>query len=135
MITLKTLHEVTSQQVFDQVSIHLLAQRQRSAFKYDDAEEYPNDYPGCRYRIGTLKCAAGCLIGDDEYSDELENKDWNHLVRTGAVPPYHQKLIDDLQLVHDSVSPERWATALKVVADRYLLNVEAIDRMTNHEFA
>ena len=60
MITLKTLPQATAQEVFDQITQHLL-QQGKAAKSVTGA---------CRYRIetaeGILKCAAGCLIADDE---------------------------------------------------------------------
>ena len=60
-ITLKTLEQATAQEVFDQVAEHMLTQYELSML---------NDT--CVYRgYSGLKCAAGCLIGDDEYNNEL----------------------------------------------------------------
>lgn len=60
MIALKTLAQVTDQEVFDQVKTHLLSQKVKSMSRtLEDT---------CAYRsANSLKCAAGCLIGDDEY--------------------------------------------------------------------
>lgn len=64
-ITLKNLHEATEQQVFDQVAGHLLTQK----------EVLPS--PACFYRgPNGLKCAAGCLIANDEYMPEEFNLEW-----------------------------------------------------------
>ena len=87
MITLKTLPQATAQEVFDQITQHLLKQGKaaRSATG------------ACRYRTetaeGVLKCAAGCLIADDEYSEKWENTDWPSLVADKFVPDSHERLI------------------------------------------
>ena len=66
MITLKTLGKATAQEVFDQVATHLLTQNERSL-----------DGASCSYRnCDGLKCAAGCLISDDEYDNQMEGIDW-----------------------------------------------------------
>ena len=64
MITLKTLPQATAQEVFDQVTQHLLKQGKAAR----------SGTGACRYRVETrgeiLKCAAGCLIADDEYAED-----------------------------------------------------------------
>jgi len=111
-ITLKNLHEATEQQVFDQVKEHLLTQREKS---------FEEDNDLCRYRVGKLKCAAGCLIGDDEYNEDAEYNSWNSLAREGIVPSAHSGLIEELQLVHDNESVDDWGDALKDVAFKWNL--------------
>ena len=119
MITLKTLPQATTQQVFDQVAVHLLTQNAQSK---DSAGE-------CLYRgPNGLKCAAGCLIGDDEYQGAMENKTWAGLfidsyIKTRA----HNVLISRLQDIHDDFLPYEWAAALRQTAWDYKLNTEALD--------
>lgn len=90
MITLATLPQATAQQVFDQVARHMLTQNARST-----------NGTACKYREGSLKCAAGCLIGDEEYSTTLENQSWSILQERGKVPNEHADLIRELQRIHD----------------------------------
>lgn len=108
-VTLKTLHLATPQEVFDQVATHLLTQMKRSM---DDS------LTGCLYRgEEDLKCAAGCLISDEEYSKEFEDKDWDDLIKFKMVPKSHQTLIRDLQLVHDQyIRVDDWYEKLKHLA-------------------
>jgi len=91
MITLATLQHATAQQVFDQVKAHLLSMKNRSM-----------GAQGCAYRgeLGS-KCAAGCLIADDEYVRTLESYNWEDLSRMERVPSYHAELISQLQWLHD----------------------------------
>lgn len=113
MITLKTLPQATSQQVFDQVVNHLLTQNARST-----SEKF------CLYRdkIHSLKCAAGCLIGDDEYNaDLMEQSAWYSLVLKKVVPNAHLALISELQQVHDNSKPLTWAAQLKNIAVKFNL--------------
>lgn len=105
-ITLATLPQATPEEVFEQVARHMLTQCERSASS-----------GGCAYRgDGGLMCAAGCLISDDEYSPEFEEKLWGSLVAKGLVPEEHTELIEVLQEVHDQLPVDRWAQYLKGVA-------------------
>lgn len=115
MITLKTLEDATEQEVFNQVANHLLTQNEKST----------NTTGVCLYKSvingKTLKCAAGCLIGDDEYLSEFENNKWIHLGYEGLVPKYHLNLIRDLQCIHDNYNPNEWYLRLKYLAIKYNL--------------
>lgn len=102
MITLRTLVLSTAQQVFDQVADHLLAQGEKSMLEgkcvYNNHEN--------------LKCAAGCLIGDDEYDDLFEGNHWFELVNSEKVPKAHDGLIRGLQTIHDQYTPCEWLRVL-----------------------
>ena len=116
MITLKTLSEATAQDVFNQVARHLLRQDEKSI--------RPN---GCAYRGEEgLKCAAGCLIGDDEYDPSLEGKLWVSLVNDRKVCSNHSYLIEKLQVVHDSQPPECWKDKLFYIATLFDLNTDVL---------
>lgn len=107
MITLKTLPYATEQQVFDQVARHLLEQKQVSTYAPDK----------CAYRgEAGLKCAAGCLIAEDEYNPAWENRGWKWLVEEKAVPAEHRELISELQTIHDEEHPAHWEQRLKSLA-------------------
>ena len=68
MITLKTLHSATLQEIFDQAAKHLLTQNEQAMTFDKDGNK------NCLYRSATgTKCAVGCFIADDEYSPQLEN--------------------------------------------------------------
>jgi hypothetical protein len=115
MITLKTLAQASAQEVFDQVVTHLLTQKKRSEGKNEDGDLK------CVYRNDDLKCAAGCLIADDEYVDKMDHPDyvtgigtsWLSLVERGLVPSTkHNNLITSLQKIHDSVFVIEWEREL-----------------------
>lgn len=106
MITLRTLVLSTAQQVFDQVVAHLINQGERSIL--DSCCVYNNRED--------LKCAAGCLIGDDEYDDLFEGNHWFELVNSGKVPAAHSGLIKSLQEIHDMSEPCEWVAKLKSFA-------------------
>ena len=103
MITLKTLGQATLQEVFDQVASHLLKQNLRC-----------NEGSVCAYRNSLgMSCAAGCLIGDDEYTGQLEGLEWNVLVKEKMVPGDHAGAIKALQNIHDYKTPDYWREALE----------------------
>ena len=110
MITLKTLPQATAQEVFDQITAHLLKQGKAAR----------TSTGSCRYRTETqgevLKCAAGCLIADDECDRLFEYVSWNALVNCGKVPKQHARLIWQLQLVHDMELPADWPHYFKGIA-------------------
>jgi hypothetical protein len=111
MITLKTLGQASAQEVAEQVARHLLTQGKKC--KAGD----PASTLGCKYRLGELKCAAGCLIAGDEYKEEMEGKDWDCLIERGFVPKDHDSLIESLQNIHDRESPGSWPALLPEVFD------------------
>ncbi len=106
MITLATLPQATAKEIFEQVKNHLLTQKERSMLNEDT----------CAYR-GTngLKCAAGCLISDDEYKENFENKRWKALADWDMVPNTHVELIDSLQSLHDHYPVSLWENELEKI--------------------
>jgi hypothetical protein len=102
---LSDLSGMTSLEVFNFVKKHLLTQGKR-ALSWDKRQ--------CAYKstIDNTKCAAGCLISDEEYKSEWEHTSWCILVDQGIVPNVHSKLIDKLQLIHDVYEPELWEAKL-----------------------
>lgn len=91
MITLATLPQATAQQVFDKVARHLLTQNARAT-----------NGTSCKYLEGSLKCAAGCLIDENEYKTTFENASWSVLEGRGDVPKEHADMIRELQRIHDT---------------------------------
>lgn len=120
MITLATLPQTTKQEVFDQVAKHLLTQKTKAEGKTKSKA------PTCRYRSGKLRCAAGCLIADDEYKRSFEGYSWDCLIEKGKVPIKHSELIVDLQIIHDSRDPYYWYDELYSLAREYRLNRRAL---------
>ena len=127
MITLKTLPDATAQQVFDQVAEHLLTQN-KQCIQYP--EMVTSLGPICSYRNPSgEKCAAGCLIGDDEYfPDKFEGRGWSNLVANKLIPNNHAWLIGMLQSIHDSHKPADWPTELCDVAEMYKLSTDIIKK-------
>lgn len=119
-ITLATLAQATPQAVFDQVVTHLLTQNKES-----------KNSEGCAYRgDGGLKCAAGCLISDDEYRSEMEDKTWKGLrkgmVAAVKVPARHSSLVTRLQNLHDNHLVRDWPAGLETIAAQSRLKLPQI---------
>lgn len=121
MITLKTLEQASEQEVFDQVAEHLLKQGEKSVIE----RYYTYD---CMYRHGDLRCAAGCLIGDDEYKPEFEGHSWSYIVDNCFTTKRHYELISKLQSIHDSESIFLWIESLEKLAKERLLSTEVLEK-------
>lgn len=112
-ITLKKLPEATAQEVFDFITNHLLTQKEQAVG--------PDGV--CRYRIEkgnkVLKCAAGCLISDEEYDISFEDCLWETLVWNKNITKKHFKLITILQRMHDCFDSDtdNWKKELKKIAE------------------
>lgn len=118
-ITLATLSQATAQQVFNQVARHLLTQNAKCETLMDGCTE-----PRCRYRYGTLMCAAGCLISEGEYEEgKFEGAGWGRLVEWMRVPGAHSNLIRSLQRIHDNLGAQQWPSELAELAASYNLNM------------
>lgn len=120
MITLATLPEATEQEVFNQVAEHLLIQGKRSVLTEEPGE-------ACAYRNHlNLKCAAGCLIGDDEYDPKMENETWGTLCERGTVPSNHRMLICEIQKIHDTFDVVHWRGQLEQLACSHKLDTRVV---------
>lgn len=116
MITLKTLPQATAQEVFDQVTNHLLTQNQACM-------SYCFNVTSCSYKNEEgLKCAAGCFIADEEYHGMMEGKSWTSLVDMGLAPEAHQTAISSYQKLHDEVDPKYWREMLEEYSKRHALD-------------
>lgn len=116
IVTLANLKEATKQQIFDQVAAHMLTQN-KASMKVEGSDEF------CAYRGDAgLKCAAGCLIADDEYKPEMDRSvfgngtGWDTLVSRGLAPSEHEMFIGRLQRIHDSTPPTNWKDRLNEFA-------------------
>jgi hypothetical protein len=108
----------TLQEIFNIVSAHLLNQGQKSVSNGICMYRGPNG----------LKCAAGCLIPDEEYNPEFESNRWNVLVDDGLIQNKFKTEIVALQEIHDYApknDPEQcviqWKTKLIEFANEYKL--------------
>lgn len=109
-----------AQTVFNKVAIHLLKQKKKSQFGAT-----------CLYRSrGGLKCAAGCLIPDEQYHlvKILEGYPWNSLVRHKIVSSSHYNLISSLQQIHDTEDLSDWKRSLYKIAMTFGLNPKILEK-------
>lgn len=112
---------MNAQEIFDKVAAHLLAQGVRSSLRRDGVTQ-------CLYRgpAGTC-CAVGVLI-EDELADTGDRLALSvtALANRADSPQWmrdHLALLGSLQGVHDVQSPNRWAIALRIVAEEHELEV------------
>jgi hypothetical protein len=116
---------LTLQEIFDTVSKHLLTQKERS---FDPVNNW------CMYRGPRgLKCAVGALIPDDLYDESMENENVSHLfsshrdviVGSGIDADSFDadRLLCELQFLHDGEPPSGWESALKDLALRFNLSL------------
>lgn len=136
MITLKNLHEATQQEIFNQVGRHLLTQNARSTgIPPKTVARWDSQIAqSCLYRSGDLKCAAGCLIADDEYKPEFEGNGFLRVYNlykeiTGSFElcknnPDKAFMLVSLQNLHDAGSAEDWRSGLEDLAEEYKLNFQ-----------
>lgn len=93
------------QEIFDKVSKHLLSQNAK-ALGADNK---------CKYRNSMgLKCAAGCLIPDNDYDPRMECKfvrEFDYFTNCGYSEE-EIELISLLQEIHDEVEVYAWKTQL-----------------------
>lgn len=133
---------MNTQQIFDKVATHLLTQNRQAM-----------TLGGCMYRAedGAM-CAVGCLINDNEYTEELEGRSlWDEItyedgysttvreaVERSIGRPITMKeyeMLRDLQQVHDGAGTdiigmstvELWPDALRRVAKQYRLSDKVVD--------
>lgn len=108
-ITIDGFEDMTAQQVFDLVAVHLIRQNRRSV---------SGDVGGshlCVYQSSDgLQCAAGILIKPEHRADS--NGGWQSLVFARLVPESNKDLIVSLQAIHDNYTPEAWPLLLHFLA-------------------
>lgn len=120
-----------TQEIFDRVRDHMLAQNARSTASDDVGRSR------CAYRgDGGLKCALGCLITDEHYAPSLEGLNLEYSVPDNrvrraveeslgfALGTDEVRLLVALQQVHDRVTvTEDWLHRLALVAATFGLKL------------
>lgn len=108
-VCLSTLHLVTSRQVFDVIARHMALKRPaKTAASY----RYRLVIPGSS---DVLCDPIGAIMDDTEYRANFEGHPWYELVEKGTVPREHWRLLDDLQIIHDTVPENQWMEALRKI--------------------
>lgn len=112
---------MNKQEIYDKVKAHLLAQGRRAL--------RPGSKRACVYRAPNGdKCAAGVLIADEHYSEDLEGKpaycnfDVNYALRKSDVPEECLSFVGELQTIHDTAPVGVWREKLEALARRKGLN-------------
>lgn len=120
---MSTLNLPTTKDLFEFVKAHLLQQGERC-------------HMGglCRYRLGDLSCAVGCLIVDDHYNNDFDDSDEDGFnardeqIQDAVSKSIGRELTDtdkdllcELQHLHDDVHQEFWKEALEDLARKYKL--------------
>ena len=105
-VCLANLAESSKQEVFDWVTYNLIKQGEQSVKGND-----------CLYRKDNLRCEAGWLLDDEDYSETLEGKPWDVLVLEYQVPNTHAELIYALQAIHDGEEVVIWPEEFKRLAE------------------
>lgn len=109
---------MNTQELFDKVAGHLLAQNERSL----------GASGRCKYRgMEGKMCAIGCLIDGDHYDVGLEgqcsdDKDVEAAIAGSIgreITQPERRMLRELQRVHDNEEIVDWPFALKQVADKY----------------
>ena len=122
MRTLDNLFDDT-QDMFNHICEHLMSQGQRS--KAAKAG-------GCAYRGDDgMACAVGAVVPDEYYDKVMEGTGVFYIAKRETVPSWvsrNVRLLEALQIMHDSYSPERWRLQLKQIAEEYKLQCPACIR-------
>lgn len=126
-VTIHNLAESTQQEVFDYIAHHMLTQGKKAYNDYTDS---------CCYRIvindgEVLKCAAGCLIPDEDYDPKIEGKKWRSLplkFREFKSCTHHEEMISLLQSAHDFREMSDWKTRLREIGEHCKLSTEILDQ-------
>jgi hypothetical protein len=119
----------TKQDMFNHVATHLM--RQREAANGPDGD--------CVYRnLGGLRCAVGCLIDDEHYSERLEGLRLTASAvldavegsigrsiegRHDTIPCTERVILKRLQGIHDAEDVAVWAYHLRIAAHDYGLEL------------
>ncbi len=101
-----------AQEIFNIVCEHLMKQNAKSMYLKDNLEM-------CLYRgPNGLKCAAGVLIDDADYTPEMENRRIGALVFECAALSHlfeHRILLHELQNIHDNYEVVNWSDRLRII--------------------
>lgn len=100
--------------IFERIKTHLLTQNQRAL---EDGR--------CVYSsVNNLKCAVGCLILSQHYSEELErfhytDRKIQKALKRSGIDPVHFPLVYAMARIHDKFGPEEWGEKFERVAKRF----------------
>lgn len=110
----------SNQRTFDMVVAHARKQGCKAAVEHEGTSTGIS----CKYRLGELKCFAGCLITDEQYTPDIEN----HFANSKTVGPllrangHDPDFVRELQYVHDYYQVEDWERHFQSIAGKHKLN-------------
>lgn len=107
------------QQTFDRIVTHLRKQGCRCV----------DGFESCKYRNNVgQKCAAGCLIENDEYKPKMEGRCIQTLInecyKFRNITKENLDLVKALQSVHDCEDVDKWEHYFKKVAEKFGVNYD-----------
>lgn len=96
---------MNAQEIYDTVVKHLFAQGKPAYGDYDENDTFSGS--GCAYRTGELKCSIGCLIPDEAYRNDMEQRSLADILADNryTLPVYlsdNLLLLNKLQNAHDN---------------------------------
>ncbi len=110
--------DMTSQELFTTIVTHLRQQGAKSLYEDADGDM------SCAYRGDTgLKCAAGCLIPDNEYDSGDEGNTWWAIPFFKGFSAGAGHVIGRMQKLHDRDSPATWEERYEEAAEELNLTV------------
>lgn len=117
MITVHNINEYTLQQVYDQISLHLLMQ----------GKQAKNEKGNCVYHsVDGCKCSIGSLIPDDVYEPRVEDRYYSDIfISVGSVISDEMvSLLEMFRVLHDAYQPHEWSSCLPDIARKMNLSSE-----------
>lgn len=111
----KRLEHMSLMAIFNEAKTHLLTQMKKSVKKMADGR-----LSCAYYGPNGLKCAAGIFIPKTNYRPELEGSGWGVYEISYGLDKKKNKLISDLQQIHDRERPSRWKGKLNVLEKKLL---------------
>jgi hypothetical protein len=106
----------SKQEIYDMVRDHLMNQQERSITSLEFG------FTTCAYRSKNRKmCAIGCLIPDRLYNKKLEGSGYYDLPNQirRFLGFNNARLLDSLQMIHDTQSVSDWAESLYELAEKH----------------
>ena len=122
-VIMRTTYDGDPQGLFDDVVKHLRQQQKRCL----------SDEGKCRYRANGLKCAVGGVMPDELYCAKYDIQDFHvgMLYEEADIVRFfgqdNQRLLNELQTVHDRNDVDNWENELKTVAQTYGLKYEILN--------
>lgn len=118
---------LTKQEIFDKIRTHLEMQNKRCG-KYD---KFIKRFK-CRYYNGNDRCAVGCLILPEFYSDFLEDQSLAEKPLLEAIyksvgrvlTAEELEMLEDLRTIHDYHEVYEWDSMFYQIAKKYNLTVK-----------